>query len=44
VRQLLRGGDAEGALRGCLDSPVYEGTEAAKVGKTYRQAEGAWPR
>ncbi|KAK4249776.1 actin-related protein 2/3 complex subunit 5 [Corynascus novoguineensis] len=28
VRQLLRGGDAEGALRGCLESPVYatEGT------------------
>lgn len=23
VRQLLRGGDAEGALRGCLESPVY---------------------
>jgi actin related protein 2/3 complex, subunit 5 len=31
VRQLLRAGDAEGALRGCLDSPVYEGTDAAKV-------------
>jgi actin related protein 2/3 complex subunit 5 len=23
VRQLLRAGDAEGALRGCLESPVY---------------------
>lgn len=23
VRQLLRGGDAEGALRGCLETPVY---------------------
>jgi actin related protein 2/3 complex subunit 5 len=23
VRQLLRGGDAEGALRGCLEAPVY---------------------
>ncbi|KZZ98710.1 Arp2/3 complex subunit [Moelleriella libera RCEF 2490] len=30
VRQLLRGGDAEGALRGCLETPVYSGTEAAK--------------
>jgi len=30
VRQLLRGGDAEGALRGCLDTPVYNGSEAAK--------------
>ncbi len=31
VRQLLRGGDAEGALRGCLESPVYNGSDAAKV-------------
>lgn len=31
VRQLLRGGDAEGALRGCLDMPVYNGPDAAKV-------------
>lgn len=31
VRQLLRGGDTEGALRGCLDSPVYNGTDGAKV-------------
>ena len=31
VRQLLRGGDAEGALRGCLETPVYNGSEAAKV-------------
>ncbi|KFH48717.1 Actin-related protein 2/3 complex subunit-like protein [Hapsidospora chrysogenum ATCC 11550] len=30
VRQLLRGGDPEGALRGCLDMPVYNGTDAAK--------------
>ncbi|KAI0484466.1 actin-related protein 2/3 complex subunit 5 [Xylariaceae sp. FL0804] len=30
VRQLLRGGDAEGALRGCLESPVYSGSDAAK--------------
>jgi hypothetical protein len=32
VRQLLRGGDAEGALRGCLESPVYNGDHLAKVG------------
>lgn len=32
VRQLLRGGDAEGALRGCLESPVYSGGDGAKVG------------
>lgn len=31
VRQLLRGGDAEGALRGCLETPVYNGPDAAKV-------------
>ncbi|ETS79245.1 hypothetical protein PFICI_09098 [Pestalotiopsis fici W106-1] len=30
VRQLLRGGDAEGALRGCLESPVYNSDEATK--------------
>ncbi|KAG5984196.1 hypothetical protein E4U55_005736 [Claviceps digitariae] len=30
VRQLLQGGDSEGALRGCLDMPVYNGTEGAK--------------
>ncbi|KAI0873651.1 actin-related protein 2/3 complex subunit 5 [Hypoxylon argillaceum] len=30
VRQLLRGGDAEGALRGCLETPVYNGSEVAK--------------
>lgn len=31
VRQLLRGGDTEGALRGCLESPVYNGNDLAKV-------------
>ena len=30
VRQLLRGGDAEGALRGCLETPVYRGTDLAR--------------
>ncbi|KAI8625433.1 actin-related protein 2/3 complex subunit 5 [Xylariaceae sp. FL1651] len=30
IRQLLRGGDTEGALRGCLENPVYNGSEAAK--------------
>lgn len=31
VRQLLRGGDPEGALRGCLETPVYNGDDGAKV-------------
>ncbi|KAI2611256.1 Arp2/3 complex 16 kDa subunit ARPC5 [Hypoxylon fragiforme] len=30
VRQLLRGGDAEGALRGSLETPVYNGSDSAK--------------
>ncbi|CAK7202303.1 arp2/3 complex subunit [Sporothrix eucalyptigena] len=30
VRQLLRGGDNDGALRGCLEMPVYVGSDAAK--------------
>lgn len=30
VRQLLRGGNAEGALRGCLEFPVYNGGNSAK--------------
>lgn len=32
VRQLLRGGDAEGALRGCLETPIHDGVagEAAR--------------
>jgi actin related protein 2/3 complex subunit 5 len=31
VRQLLRGGDAEGALRGALESAPYGGSDAVKV-------------
>lgn len=31
VRQLLRGGDAEGALRGALENAPYGGDTAAKV-------------
>ncbi|EPE03771.1 ARP2/3 complex subunit [Ophiostoma piceae UAMH 11346] len=30
VRQLLRAGDNDGALRGCLEMPVYVGADAAK--------------
>ncbi|GAO14186.1 uncharacterized protein UV8b_08032 [Ustilaginoidea virens] len=30
VRQLLRAGDAQAALMGCLEAPVYNGTDAAK--------------
>lgn len=31
IRQLLRGGDPEGALRGCLEMPVYQADEPVKV-------------
>lgn len=31
IRQLLRGGDAEGALRGALENAPYGGDAAAKV-------------
>ncbi len=30
VRQLLRAGENDDALRGCLEMPVYAGTDAAK--------------
>ena len=31
IRQLLRGGDSEGALRGALENAPYGGDSAAKV-------------
>jgi actin related protein 2/3 complex subunit 5 len=31
VRQLLRGGDSEGALRGALENPSYGADDAGKV-------------
>jgi actin related protein 2/3 complex subunit 5 len=31
IRQLLRGGDSEGALRGALDTAPYGGDERGKV-------------
>ena len=31
IKQLLRGGDSEGALRGALENPPYGGDAAAKV-------------
>ena len=31
IRQLLRGGDSEGALRGALENPPYGADERAKV-------------
>ena len=40
VRQLLRGGDTDGALRGCLESPVYNGNDSAKVRRARCQAPG----
>lgn len=44
VRQLLRGGDAEGALRGCLEMPVYNGNDLAKVRRALRIPLGPPPR
>ena len=32
IRQLLRGGDSEGALRGALENPPYGADERGKVG------------
>lgn len=32
IRQLLRGGNAEGALRGALENPPYGADEQGKVG------------
>lgn len=34
IRQLLRGGDAEGALRGALENAPYGGDERTKVGSS----------
>jgi actin related protein 2/3 complex subunit 5 len=34
VRQLLRGGDSEGALRGALETAPYGGDAKSKVGST----------
>ena len=31
IKQLLRGGDSEGALRGALENPPYGGDASAKV-------------
>ena len=33
IKQLLRGGDAEGALRGALENAPYGGNAQAKVSK-----------
>lgn len=44
VRQLLRGGDSEGALRGALEGVPYGGDERGKVGHlfaTMRNGDGA---
>ena len=35
IRQLLRGGDTEGALRGALENVPYGGDGAAKVGPLF---------
>jgi len=38
IRQLLRGGDAEGALKGALENAPYGGDERTKVGTRYTRA------
>ena len=38
IRQLLRGGDSEGALQGALENPPYGADERGKVRPTFRQA------
>lgn len=35
VRQLLRGGDSEGALRGALETPPYGADAKGKVGRPF---------
>ena len=35
IRQLLRGGDSEGALRGALENVSYGADEGGKVSQTY---------
>ena len=44
IRQLLRGGDAEGALRGALENAPYGGDTSAKVSTHLRGRHdcGAW--
>ncbi len=47
IRQLLRGGDAEGALRGALENAPYGGDERAKVGAwqySYRECDMLRPQ
>jgi actin related protein 2/3 complex subunit 5 len=44
VKQLLRGGDAEGALRGALENPPYGGDAGAKVRSTPSSVIAERPR
>ncbi len=39
IRQLLRGGDTEGALRGAMENVPYGGDDRAKVGKNHCLSE-----
>lgn len=43
VRQLLRGGDAEGALRGALESAPYGGDAGVKVCRSCDEAIYGYP-
>jgi actin related protein 2/3 complex subunit 5 len=44
IRQLLRGGDAEGALRGAMEMAPYGGDSGSKVSHSQSQAKraGLW--
>ena len=42
IKQLLRGGDSEGALRGALENAPYGGDAQAKVCKRPPAIEAAW--
>lgn len=42
IKQLLRGGDSEGALRGALENPPYGGDAAAKVSFRHSWYDSTW--
>lgn len=41
IKQLLRGGDAEGALRGALENAPYGGDAGAKVRSLWRHPQSS---
>lgn len=44
IRQLLRGGNAEGALRGALENPPYGADEQGKVRQATARVALGWNR